>query len=194
LLSEKLGLPIFSVGELLREVPENSAFYQIIHEGMDKGSLVPNGVAAGIIREELEAEKYSDGFILDGWMRDMEQKDSFDPEVDYAVFINVSKETSVKRISGRRFCPKDGFSCNIYTLPPEHENHCDRCSGELVQREDDREEVVEARLSLFESDTKPVIEDFRRQGNLIEADGEGSPEEVLNLVLAALEKTKSDSN
>ena len=192
LLSKELNLPIFSVGELLRGVPQTSIFYEPLHNSMDKGELAPDSIAAGIIREELRDEKYLGGYILDGWMRDMKQKDSFDPEVDYAVFINISPTTSIKRISGRRFCPKDGFNCNIYTLPPRNPNHCDNCNGELVQRDDDREEVVKNRLNLFEKETLQVIEYYRKQGNLIEVDGEGTPEEVLNLILTALGNRGSD--
>lgn len=192
LLSEKLHLPIFSVGELLRDIPENSIFYKPLHDSMDKGELAPDSIAAGVIRDELKSDKYQNGYILDGWMRDITQKDSFDPNVDYAVFIKVSPETSIKRISGRRFCLKDDFSCNIYTLPPQDPNHCDKCGGELVQRDDDREDVAKKRLDLFEKETLPVVEYYKNQGNLIEVGGEGTPGEVSNLILTAL--NNRDSN
>ncbi len=192
LLSLKLGIPIFSVGELLREIPQTSIFYKPVHDSMDKGELVPDSILAGFIREELKDGKYQEGFILDGWMRNMKQKDSFDPEADSVIFINVSPETSIKRISGRRFCPKDEFSCNIYTLPPKDTNRCDICGGELLQRADDREEVVKKRLELFKKETRPVVDYYRGRSNLIEVDGEGTPEEVLNLILTALEKRDSN--
>lgn len=192
LLSEKLEIPIFSVGKLLRNIPSTDPLYEQIHESMDLGKLVPNEIPAELIRKELEDKKYIKGFILDGWMRDMNQKDSFDPQPDRVIFINISEKTTLKRISGRRVCQKDGFNCNIYTLPPKSENHCNKCGGELIQRDDDKEEVVENRLSLYENDTKPVIDYYRELGSLVEIDGEGTPEEVLDLILVAL--PKNDSN
>ena len=186
LLSKELDLPIFSVGGLLRDIPENSIFYKLLHDKMDKGDLAPNSIPAGSIREELKKEEYEKGFILDGWMRDMEQKDYFEPDVDRVVFINVSNEVAIKRISGRRFCPNDDFSCNLFTLPPKDPKHCDECSGELVQREDDKEEVVKNRLDLYTNETIPVIEYYRDLGISVEVDGEGTPEEVLNLILEKL--------
>ncbi len=194
LLSEKLNLPIFSVGALLREIPETSIFYIPLRESMDRGELAPDSITAGVIREELKDPKYVAGYILDGWMRDMKQMEAFDPDPNYVIFINVSTETSIKRISGRRYCPADGFSCNIYTLPSEDPNHCEKCTGELVQREDDKEEVVKTRLDLYERETKPVIEYFRNKGILVEVNGEGTPEEVLDLALSSLKSLKNDIN
>jgi adenylate kinase len=191
LLSEKLGIPIFSVGELLRDIPEESIFYKPLREQMDEGALVPNSIPAGAIREELKKEKYKDGFILDGWMRDLGQKDFFDPNVNRVILIDISGETVMKRISGRRFCPKDDFNCNVYTLPPKKEGRCDKCGGELIQREDDTEEVIKHRLGVYKNDTLPVVDYYRKQGILIEVDGEGTPEEVLELILADLKKSDS---
>lgn len=192
LLSEKIKLPITSVGALFRALPESNPYYELIHDQMDKGELVPNQVAAGVLQSELKEAKYANGFILDGWMRDLEQKEHFEPDVDWAIFIKVSEDTVIKRISGRRFCPRDRFMCNVFTLPPKNPNHCDKCSGELEQRDDDNEEVVKTRLDLYHNDTVPVIEYYRGRRKLLEVDGEGTPEEVLELILSAL--PKNDTN
>jgi adenylate kinase len=188
IVSKKLNIPIFSVGDLLRDIPESSLFYQPLHKSMDAGDLAPNSIPAGAIREELKKDIYKDGFLLDGWMRDLEQKDYFDPNVNLVILIAISRETAMKRISGRRFCPKDDFSCNIYTLPPKDPNKCDKCGGELIQRKDDTEEVAKHRFELYKKDVLPVVEYYRKQGNLLEIDGEGTPDEVADLVLAALKK------
>jgi len=121
----------------------------------------------------------------------MEQKDFFDPDVNFVIFINISDETAIKRISGRRFCPKDDFSCNLFTLPPKDPNSCDKCGGELVQREDDKEEVVKHRLDLYKNETLPVIDFYKSINRVIEVDGEGTPEEVLNLIITKLKKRDS---
>lgn len=186
LLSEKIGLPIFSVGGLLRDIPKESIFYEPLHEKMDKGVLAPNSVTAGIIRDELKDEKYKNGFILDGWMRDLEQRDYFDPSPDIVIFINISEETSIKRISGRRFCGNDDFTCNIYTLPPKNDEKCDICNAPLLQRDDDKEEVVKTRLALYRNETLPVVNTYKQEGIIIEVDGEGPPSQVLQFILDKL--------
>ena len=149
LLSEKLSLPIVSVGEVLRDVPADSPSYQKIHEFMDQGLLVPSDLAAGLLSEELSKEKYSRGFIRDGWMRDVDQQNHFDPNVDFAIYVKVSNETAIKRAQNR-----------------------------TDKREDDADEVVRRRLELFHTDTMPVVESFRAAGKLIEVNGEPSREEV----------------
>lgn len=188
LLSEELELPIFSVGQILRDVEEDSPYYEKIHKKMDKGKLVHPPLVAKLLKQEVEKPKYDKGYILDGWMRNLEQKDYFNPHPDFVIFLDISDETVIRRISGRRFCPEDNFSCNIYTLPPESENHCDNCGGDLVQRDDDKEEVVKDRLRLYKEETVPVIEHYRKKGNLVEVDGEPNPEEVLAEIFEKLEK------
>lgn len=188
LMSDELDLPIFSVGQILRDVPEDSPDYKEIHPTMDEGDLVHPPLVARLVKEETEKPKCKNGYILDGWMRNMEQKDYFDPKPDFVIFFNISDETAIRRISGRRFCPEDDFSCNIYTLPPENEDHCDKCGGELVQRDDDKEEVVQTRLNLYKKETVPVIEHYREKGKLVEVNGEPTPEEVLAEVFEKLER------
>lgn len=186
MLSKKLDIPTISVGQLLRDLPEDSPHYEAINKEMDRGNLAPFKETAEILKTRLEQEDCSDGYILDGWARNIEQLDLFNPDLDAVVFIDISKETSVKRISGRRICEKDGFTCNIYTLPPDHEGHCNNCDGELTQREDDTVEAVNRRLEIFYTETTEVIEHYRQEGILLEIDGEGTPKEVYKEALSAL--------
>lgn len=158
-LAGKLNVPIVSVGGLLRAIPETDKNYQEIHKYMDIGHLVPSEITSAILREELSKEAYSMGYILDGWMRGLDEKNYFDPEVDFAVFINVSDETSMERARGRN-----------------------------TGREDDNEEVVKRRLGIFHNETQPVLEFYRSAGKLIEVDGEPPREQVLELTLAALKE------
>lgn len=188
LISEELNIPIFSIGQILRDVSEDSPYYEKIHKQMDEGGLVHPPLVAELLKEEVSKEAYEGGYILDGWMRNIEQKDYFDPKPDFVIFFDISDETAIKRISGRRFCPEDDFSCNIYTLPPENKDHCDKCGGKLTQRDDDRKEVVQNRLELYKEETIPVIEHYKEKGNLVEVDGEPSPKEVLAEVFEKLEK------
>ncbi len=186
-LAPILNIKAIGPGKLLRALTEDSPHYEEVNEAMDKGILAPNQVTADLLRTELEKEEYAKGFILDGWMRDLEQKDFFDPKPDYVIFIKISDETAIKRISGRRICKDNGETFNIYTFPKEELEKFKDCS-EVVQREDDNEETVKTRLQVFHEDTMPVIRFYKNQGNLIEIDGEGTPEEVLELVVESLKK------
>lgn len=186
MLSDALSVPTISVGQELRKVSVNSPYYEAINGAMEKGELAPYEETAEIIKERLSVPDCQGGYILDGWARNMDQLKYFNPDLDDVLYIDISKETSVKRISGRRICEKDGFTCNIYTLPPEHNDRCDKCGGELTQREDDTEEAVARRLQIFYNETMEVVEHYKKKGILHKIDGEGTPEEVFQDAMSAL--------
>lgn len=188
LLSKELGLPLISNGEVLRALPVSHPRYQEIHDAMHRGELVPQDFLASMLKERTSKEDCSNGFILDGWGRKDIDLQMFDPGFDEVIYIVLSRETSLRRISGRRICKNDGWTCNIYTLPPHAAEHCDKCDGELIQRDDDTEDAVNKRLDIFYKDTIAVIEDFRAKGKLIEVDGEPLPQEVLVQILQKLKK------
>jgi len=186
MLAKKLNLPLVSTGQLLRDVSESDLRYDEINTPMDNGELVPHHITANVLKERLSKPDCDDGYILDGWMRGLQQKDYFEPDLNAVLFINISPETSIKRISGRRICEKDGFTCNIYTLPPKHPDNCDDCNGPLIQRDDDKEDVVKERLEVYEKETIPVVEYYKNKDLLAEIDGEGTPDQVFKLALNAL--------
>jgi len=188
LLSEKLNLPAISVGKLLRSLSKNHPCHDAIDKAMDAGELAPYKETSDIIRERVSELDCADGYILDGWARNMEQLQFFDPDFDCVLYIDISPETSIKRITGRRVCERDGFTCNIYTLPSKHEGRCDVCGGELVQREDDTEEAARRRLEIFYLETVKVVDYYRSKGILLEIDGESTPEGVFRMALEALER------
>lgn len=188
LLSEKFRVPLISVGKLLRDMPDDHPHYKSIHRAMGVGELAPHKETVDIIKERIRNRDCDSGYILDGWMRNIDQMNFFDPDIDNVLFIYVSPETSIKRITGRRVCENDGFVCNIYTQSPGDEGYCGKCSGELIQREDDAEEVVIRRLEIFEKETMEVVNYYRDKNLLLEINGEGSPEEVFQLALTALDE------
>ena len=192
LLSEKLGFPVISIGGLLREIPETHPRYSELHTLMDSGELAPHDLVAEVLKKRLEDADCARGFLLDGYLRNIVQLEHFDPRVDVALFIDIEPETSIKRISGRRICEADDFTCNIFTMSEEDPHNCKRCSGELTQRADDAEEVVRERLEVYAEETLPVVDHYKKLGMLRKIDGEGTPEEVFELALAALKN--SDSN
>ena len=186
MLSERLNLPLISVGRLLRAIPENHPRYKELHDLMDSGELAPHDLTAETLKERLKEEDCAEGYLLDGYIRNIIQLDHFNPELDVALFIDIEPETTMKRISGRRICEADGFTCNIFTMDEDDPHNCNKCSGELIQREDDKEEAVMERLEVYAEETLPVVEHFEKEDILRRIDGEGSPEEVFELALSAL--------
>jgi adenylate kinase len=150
---------------------------------MIKGELAPNNITAEILRTALQGEAFKNGYILDGWARQLSDLEQFDPEPDLVVVLNISRETSIKRVSGRRLCSLDGETYNIYTMPPED---LKKCHGTLTQREDDTTEAVNKRLDIYYNSTVKVLDFYKKKGVLVELDGEGSPDEVFSLLVAAL--------
>lgn len=183
MLSQRLEIPLISVGEILRAVPPDHSFYRELQEAMSQGVLAPSHKVAELLKERVLLGDCANGFIFDGWVRALEDLTHFDPDFDVALNISVSRETSIKRISGRRICTSNGKTYNVYTLPPEL---LAECTGELVQRKDDTEEAVKARLEIYYTQTQDVLDFFSKKGILREVDGEGTPQEVFELALKVL--------
>ncbi|HOD01167.1 MAG TPA: nucleoside monophosphate kinase [bacterium] len=186
-LSQHLNIPLVSVGQILRDLPDDYPGKDEIENYVDKGELAPQNLVSEILKSEISKDIYGNGFIFDGWGRTLEDLDYFNPGFDKVIFINISPETSIKRISSRRTCENCGAVFNVVSVPPKVDGICDFCGGKLVQREDDVEEAVKTRLAIFNKETTKVIDYFRKQGNLVEVNGEGSPDEVFQLVLKGLE-------
>ena len=183
MLSQRLGIPLIGVGQLLRDIPQTHPLYTELHEAIDKGILAPNDKVAQLLKERTSLLDCNNGYILDGWGRQISDLEQFNPGFDVVLNISISEGTSIKRISGRRMCTSNGKIYNIYTLPKEM---LAECKGELVQRSDDTEEAVKTRLSIYYSETQEVLAYFREKGILREIDGEGTPDEVFDLALKAL--------
>lgn len=183
MLSEKLGIPILSTGELLRSLTPESPYYATVKEQMEKGILVDNHLIGTVLKQETDIPKYSKGFILDGWGRQQSDIDVFNPGFDFVIVFEMSRESSVKRISGRRICSTDGKTYNIYTLPKEE---LAKCKGELVQREDDTEEAVKKRLGIYCTETIKVVDFFDKQGKAVHVNAEPLPDVVFADLLSKL--------
>lgn len=183
MLCERLNIAHVSSGELLRNLPVTHPKFQEVQDTMNKGDLVSQKLVASLIRERVEDADCSKGYLLDGWGRAMIDLKYFDPGFDVVLVLNISRETSVKRITGRRICDTDGQTYNIYTLPREE---LEKCTGNLIQREDDTEEAVNHRLDIYYSETLDVINHFKSKGLVTEVDAEGMPDEVLQNICNAL--------
>ena len=187
MLSDYFHLPQISLGQILREIPESHPWYSLIKKQMEDGVLVDQDKAAILLKEELSKEKYRGGYILDGWFRTMENIHLYSPEADRFILLNISPEESIKRLSSRRTCEKCGDIYNIYSRPPKVPDICDECGGNLLQREDDTPAAIRSRLDLFNTETLEVLRYLEKIGILTKIDGEGTPEEVFQLVIKALE-------
>lgn len=184
MLGQKLNLPLISGGALLRALPQSHPRYAEIHDSMSKGELVPQDFLAELYKEKVESVGASRGFILDGWGRKLIDLEIYDPGFDVVIVFTLSRESALKRITGRRMCKSDGQIYNIYTLPEEKLKECE---GELVQRADDREDVVNRRLDLYEIDSGEVLAYLEDRYRIVYIDAEPHPDEVFTATLRAIE-------
>jgi adenylate kinase len=180
LLAKRFGVPKISTGDILREAVRNKTPLGIqAKNAMDQGKLVPDSVVIGIVREKL-AQDATHGFVLDGFPRTKTQAEELNrmlrdsgQQLDRVINFVVPRAEVVRRLSGRRSCPTCQAVYHNESAPPKKEGTCDRCGTELVQRSDDREETVEARLGVYEKETAPLIEYYRGRGLLADLDGSG---------------------
>ena len=195
LLEQKFGACQVSTGEILRRAArEQSALGKQAADYLDRGDLVPDQVMVKLVAERLREPDCRSGFILDGFPRTLAQADELEQMLDgtglaleSALCLQASNDVIIKRLSGRRTCKQCGSLHHLVFNPPARPGICDRCGGELYQREDDREEMIAARLRVYENQTAPLKEYYRKRGLLNEIDGMGSVEEVGKRVLKAVE-------
>jgi len=188
---EKLGIPQISTGDLLRaEAASGSALGKKLKEYMDAGKLGPDDLIIDIIRKRISEPDAKKGYIFDGFPRTMAQARALDTfaKVDVVLNIKVPDQEIVGRLTSRRTCKKCGAIYNLRSIPPKVAGKCDKCGGELFQRDDDNEKTVMNRLGIYHSQTAPLIEFYRKKGLLVEADCRGTLEENNRLVDKALGK------
>lgn len=193
-LIEKYGIPQISTGDLLRAAV--SAGTQLGKEAksyMDKGELVPDRVVLGMVEERLEQDDCKKGYILDGFPRNVAQAEALDKmlsglgmSLDAALSVDVPFDDLMKRLTGRRTCKSCGQMYNVYFNPPKKEGVCDKCGGELFQRDDDKEETIKKRLEVYNSQTAPLIEYYGKKGILKSVKGTGSIDEIFNNICKVL--------
>lgn len=191
LLAARFGIPHISSGDLLRDaVRQKTPLGMQAKQYMDRGELVPDDVLLGAIAERLRQPDCTPGFILDGFPRTLFQNDALGKmlagqgqSVEHVASIDVPRAELVKRISGRRTCHECGAMYHVTFDPPNNADRCNRCNGELYQREDDREETIAARLEVYDRQTAPLLDVYRERHMLCQVDGVGSREQVLHRLL-----------
>ena len=182
-LAKDLGLVHISTGDILREAVKNQTpLGRKAKEYMDRGELVPDDLIIALIEEVMPSEG---GVIFDGFPRTIAQAEALDEmlnrkglKLDAVILFDVPDEVVVERLSGRRVCPGCGAVYHMKFNPPKKDEICDRCGTELIQREDDREEVVRNRLEVYRKQTAPLVEYYKRKGILIRLDASKEIDEV----------------
>ena len=196
MLIEKYNIPQISTGDILREaVKEGSPMGKQAKSFMDKGSLVPDEVVIGIIEERVRKPDCKDGFILDGFPRTVAQAEALsgilskmELNIDHLINIQVNDEELLKRLTGRRTCKECGSGYHIMFDPPKESDKCDKCGGELYQRDDDKEETIKSRLKVYHDQTAPVIGYYEKMGISRDVDGVGKIDEIFSRITGAIDK------
>ena len=194
LLQEKFAACQISTGDILRKaVAEQTRLGKEAAQYIERGALVPDDVIVGLVGERLKEKDCENGFILDGFPRTIPQAESLDAmlremrlSLNRALSVQVPRSVIIERLAGRRSCKNCGALAHVVFSPPKKEGVCDRCGGELYQRQDDKEETVAHRLKVYEQQTAPLVDYYRRRDLLREIDGVGAVDEIRSRVMAAL--------
>ncbi|EEF79246.1 adenylate kinase [Methylophaga thiooxydans] len=195
-LSKKFNIPQISTGDLLRAaVKAGTELGKQAKTAMDAGALVSDDIVIGLIRERLSQEDAQNGYILDGFPRNIPQAEALDAMLDQlgqplqgVVLLDVPFEELMQRLTGRRTCKDCGAIYNIHLSPPKSEDQCDRCGGELFQREDDNEETIGNRLKVYEEQTAPLIGFYQKQAKLHSIAGTGDIDHITDQVGAVFDE------
>ena len=193
-LRSDFRLPFISTGDMLRDnVKQGTDLGKEAQKYMDAGELVPDDLIVAMAGERLAADDAKDGFILDGFPRTLEQGKALDEQlseqgkrVTAALLIDVPDEEVVRRISGRRVCVKSGHNYHVDFDPPKREGVCDQDGTRLMQRDDDKPDVVQNRLRVYHEQTEPLIDYYDQRGLMRRIDGTRSPADVHDHIRAMI--------
>ncbi len=193
-LAREWGVPHVATGDMLREAAARGTRLGLeAKRYMVTGALVPDGVVIGLVGERLEQADAARGAVLDGFPRTVAQAEALDrllgdrgAGIDRVVFFDVSRGELLRRLTGRRVCRQCGATYHVVSAPPRVAGRCDRCGGELYQRDDDGEAAVAKRLDVYASQTAPLLDYYRERGVLSEISGEGAMADVATAIRRAV--------
>ena len=193
-ISEKYDIPAIATGDIFRwAISGGTALGLKAREYVDQGHLVPDEVTIGVVKERLSADDAADGFLIDGFPRNLLQAKALDEwleeqdaKLDAALVLEVPDDVSIHRINGRRVCLDCGRNYHV-DAPPQKNWTCDRCGGKVEARGDDVDEkTIRERLALYHEQTEPLKAHYEECGILRQIDGLGTPDEVFDRIVAAL--------
>jgi adenylate kinase len=194
ILSQRLNMAHIASGDLFRQALSKGTELGLLAKTyMEQGKLVPNEITIKMVLERIKAPDCQGGILLDGFPRNVEQARALDEAlknqgkaIDKAVYIKVSEEELLKRLTGRWICRNCQAPYHEVNSPPNVAGKCDKCGGELYQRADDNTETIKNRLKVFFAETAPLIDYYSKSGKLLEVQGEGSMEEISQRIISAL--------
>jgi adenylate kinase len=191
-IAEAYDLEHVTTGDALRankdmDISDMDTKYDAPRNYMEAGDLVPDEVVNAIVEAALSS---ADGFVLDGYPRNLEQAEELEAmtALDVVLSLSVAREELIERLTGRRVCSECGTNYHVEFNSPEEPGVCGECGGELIQREDDTREAVENRLEVFEENTAPVIDYYRDHPGFEAIDGEQSPDGVWQSINTAIKR------
>lgn len=190
MIAKKYNIPHISTGDIFRaNIKEGTELGKKAKSYMDKGELVPDELVVDLVVDRLGMDDAKAGYVLDGFPRTIPQAEALDKalesagdKVDYAIDIAVPDENIISRMSGRRACVSCGGTYHIVNIPPKKEGICDVCGGKLILRDDDKEETVKNRLSVYHKQTQPLIDYYSSKGILKSVDGTCEMEQVFKSI------------
>lgn len=196
LVASRFNVPHLSTGDMLRDnVSRGTELGLLAKPVMERGELVSDALVLRMVEERIARPDCRNGFVFDGFPRTVAQAEALDgilakqgigaPAV---IYFNVAEDVLMRRLTGRRTCKACGEIYNIYDRPPKVDGRCDADGGDLVQRADDKPEVIRERLAAYDRQTKTLVDYYRSQGVLHEVDGAASMEAVTASVFGALSK------
>ncbi len=186
LLKKELGVPHISTGDIFREnIKGGTELGRKVEAILASGALVPDEVTIEMVKDRLAKDDTASGYILDGFPRTIGQAEALDAmdTIDCVLNFVLSSEEIIKRLSGRRLCKSTGRIYHIVSNPPKVEGIDDETGEPLIQRDDDKPEAIKHRLEVYEAQTAPLIDYYRKKGNLIDVDSSPSPETIVKAIM-----------
>ncbi|AEH50808.1 adenylate kinase [Pseudothermotoga thermarum] len=197
-LCKEFNIPHISTGDLFREaVAAGTELGKMVREILTAGKLVPDEIVNQVVAERLRKEDCKSGFILDGYPRTIAQAEFLEKElsalgknIDAVLYLQISEDAVVKRLTNRRICPKCGKIYNMVSMPPKFDETCDDCGERLITRDDDKEEVVRNRYKVYIQATEPLVNFYEKRGILFKINSDCEHEELIKNALEVLEKVR----
>jgi adenylate kinase len=188
-IKDKYAVPHISTGDMFREaLKEGTEFGKKAQEYMNRGELVPDDVTCGMVNERVARDDCVHGYMLDGFPRNLKQAKALAEitTISTAVLLDVPEEVSLERLSGRRQCRECGSIFHLMFVKPKVDGVCDKCGGELYQREDDKPEAIKERLAIYRAETMPIVGFYEDAGVLVKVDGSATPDDVAAQIIEKL--------
>lgn len=193
-IADKFSIPHISTGDIFRaNIKNNTELGEKAKAFMDQGLLVPDELVCDLVADRVVQDDCTNGYVLDGFPRTIPQAEALDEvlksisqKIDYAINVEVPDENIIKRMSGRRACPKCSATYHLVFAPTAVENVCDKCENELILRDDDAPETVAKRLGVYHDQTQPLIEYYTKANTLREVDGTQEIETVFSDIINIL--------